>query len=86
MTLRTKKDSSEDQLKLQMYTKNRNIYTFFFSLIDDKEKLDRKHHFFCIKKTKEEVEALSTQNASSIVTWETEIVLFVNNLNQESTD
>jgi hypothetical protein len=52
---------------------------FFFSLINDKNKLDRKHHFFAIKKTKEEVDNLSTQNALSLVNWESEIVVFVKN-------
>lgn len=79
MTLRIKNESSDDQLRLQMYARNKNHFVFFFSLIDDREKLDRKHHFFAIKKSKEDVERLSIQNAESIVDWESEIVLFVRN-------
>lgn len=62
-----------------MYARNRTHYVFFFSLINDREKLDRKHHFFAIKKTKEEVDRLAALNAECLVEWESDIVLFKKN-------
>lgn len=77
---------NDDKLRLEMYVKNKTHYVFFFSLINDKDKLKRKHHFFAVKKTKDEVDQLGQLNSQTVVTRDTQIIVFVQNKNQDKSD
>jgi hypothetical protein len=76
MTLRVKSENNEDQIQLQMYTKNKGNHLFFFSLINEKEKLDKKHTYFVIKKPSAELEKYVN---IPLISWETEVTSFFEN-------
>ena len=76
MTLRVKSENNDDQIQLQMYTKNKGTHVFFFSLINEKEKLDKKHSFFAIKKSSAELEKFVN---IPLISWETEVTAFFEN-------
>lgn len=79
MSVRVKLDHCTEKLRLQMYSKNKLWYTFFFTITNDKDKSSPKQHFFAIRRTVKEVEELGQNNNDSIITMEKEIVVFMNN-------
>jgi hypothetical protein len=57
LTLRLNNSYNEDDVvKLQTYYKNKHWYVFFLTLVNESEKLDRKHTYFVIRKSHKEVE------------------------------
>ena len=72
-------EDMEDIVTLETYYKNKTHYVFFMSLINESEKLDRKHSYFMIKKTHKEVENMGSNNNISLVTNDTPITIICNN-------
>lgn len=79
MSLRIKLEHCTEKLRLQMYTKNKHSYSFFFTLTNEKDKQNVNQHFFAIKKTVKDVEELGLNNNDAIITMDKEITVFVNN-------
>ena len=47
-----------------MYYRSKNYYIFLFTLVNEKDKLNRKHNFFFIRKSLKEIDELSEDNHS----------------------
>lgn len=54
----------EENITLQYYFKNKAFYVFFFTLTNEREKLDRKHTWFAVKKSVKDIIALSQNNSA----------------------
>jgi len=77
--IRVKQDHLMEPVHFQMYTKNKFYYTFFFTMVNDRERLNIKHHFFAIRKTVKEIEEMSFDNNLSLIQMEQDITVFVKN-------
>jgi len=66
-------------LQYQMYSRNKFYYVFFFTFVNDKEKLNRKHHWFAIRKTIAEVEAMGDNNDHALITMHDDVCVFNEN-------
>mmetsp|Transcript_38034 Transcript_38034/g.58060 ORF Transcript_38034/g.58060 Transcript_38034/m.58060 type:complete len:206 (-) Transcript_38034:3186-3803(-) len=58
MNVRIKADHNLENIKLQSYFKTKNYYLFFFTLVNEKEKLERKNSYFVVRKTTQEINEL----------------------------
>ena len=65
------------KIHFQCYFKNKFFYTFVFTLIDDSQKLSRKHNYFFVKKSTKEVENMAQDNVVAIVTPNTQLTTVV---------
>jgi hypothetical protein len=76
MSIRTKQDTMNAQLFIQLYTKNKKYYTFFFKYVDDD-----KTAFFAVRKTISEVDNMGVDNNIALIQEidSQKIQLFVNN-------
>jgi hypothetical protein len=79
LNIRVKQDHNLEQIHFQMYTKNKTYYTFFFTLINEREKLDRKHTYFAVRKTIKEVEEMGIDNHESLIKMDQEVTIFLKN-------
>lgn len=52
---------------------------FIFTVTDDREKLDRKHTWFAVKKSMADVKNLGDQNSLALIQRETEVTVFNDN-------
>lgn len=77
--LKIKQDHMKGKIHFQCYFKNKFFYTFVFTLIDDQQKLSRKHNYFFVKKSNKEVENMAQDNVLSIVAPNTEVTAVVYN-------
>lgn len=75
--IKIKQDHMKGKVHFQCYFKNKFFYTFVFSLIDDTQKLSRKHNYFFVKKTMKEVEAMAQDNIIALVTPAQEVTAVV---------
>lgn len=75
--IKIKQDHMKGQIRFQSYYKNKYFYTFVFTLIDDSQKLSRKHNYFFVKKTTKEVEVMAQDNIIAIVTPSTNLTAVV---------
>jgi len=50
LNLRIKQDWEIENIRVEMYNKNDQFYTFFFSLTNDIDKFDHKHTYFAVQK------------------------------------
>lgn len=66
--IKIKQDHMKGKIHFQCYFKNKFFYTFVFTLIDDSQKLSRKHNYFFIKKSMKEVENMAQDNVIAVVT------------------
>ena len=62
MNIRIKLDYHSEEIKCIVYFKSKNNYIFLFTLVNEKEKFDRKHSYFFMKKTIKEVEEVGQDN------------------------
>lgn len=76
MSVRAKLETCTEKLRLQMYCRNKQWYTFFFTLTNEKDKQNVKQHFFAIRRTIREVEELGQNNNDAIVTMDKDITVF----------
>ena len=79
LSLRVKQDHCTEDLRLQMYTRNKLWYTFFFTITNKKDKKNVKQHFFAIRRTIKDVEELGKNNHDSIITMDKPVTVFINN-------
>lgn len=55
LNIRIKQDDNENEIRLEMYNISTHYYTFFFSFVNDNDIRNRKHTYFAIRKTHEEI-------------------------------
>jgi hypothetical protein len=85
--IRMKQDENENDIRLEMYNINEHYYTFFFSMINDKDIRNRKHQYFALRKTHEEIHAMGEDNHKSLIAMDTELsVIQVNQFNKSEID
>lgn len=70
MNIRIKLDYNTEDVKCIVYFKSKNNYVFMFTLVNDKEKFDRKHNYFLMKKSIKEVEEMGQDNHQSLIKME----------------
>ena len=89
MSIRVKQDTMHSKFYLQLYTKNKKYYTFFFKYIDTSEIVDPKYTYFAVRKTAGEVEQMREDNNSALIEniATQQVVVFLNNkFDQEKED
>jgi hypothetical protein len=62
-----------------MYYRSREYYVFVFTLVNEQQKFNRKHNFFFIRKSYQEVEELSQDNHKALIAHDEEIYMVMNN-------
>ena len=62
------KDQHDLDLRFEMYNKSTHFYTFFFSLINDKDIRNKRHTYFAVRKTFAEVHDMAQDNHVPIIT------------------
>ena len=77
--IRVKLDYNTEEVKCIAYFKSKNNYIFLFTLVNEKEKFDRKHSYFFMKKTLKEVEEMGQDNHQSLIKMEQNITVILAN-------
>ena len=62
LNIRIKLDYNSEDVKCIVYFKTSKSYVFVFTLVNEKEKFDRKHNYFFMKKSIKEVEEMASDN------------------------
>ena len=79
LNVRYKLDNCREDLRVIMYHRSKAHYLFCFALINEKEKFDRKHHYFFVNKTIKDVEQMGEDNHTSLVNFEQEVTVLLGN-------
>ena len=79
MNIRVKLDYNTEEVKCIAYFKSKNNYIFLFTLVNEKEKFDRKHNYFFMKKTLKEVEEMGQDNHQSLIKMEQNVIVILPN-------
>mgnify|MGYP006893250764 CR=1 FL=1 len=62
LNIRIKQDHNLETLHFQVYMRNKHYYTFFFTMVNEKEKLDIKHTNFAVRYSIKEIEEMGIDN------------------------
>ena len=75
--IRIKQEHNLEHVKLQAYYRTKYYYLFFFTLANEKDKLERKHSYFAVRKTLQEVEDMGYDNHQSIIQMDLDVTVFM---------
>ena len=70
INVRIKLDYNTEDVKCIVYFRSKSNYIFVFTLVNEKEKFDRKHTYFFVKKTVKEVEEMGLDNHQCLIKME----------------
>lgn len=79
LNIRLKQDHNLEDVRLQYYQKTKTHYIFFLQLVNEKEKLNRKHNWFALRKTIAEIEEMGVDNNQALVEKTSRISVFLDN-------
>lgn len=68
-----------ERIKPMMYQKTRHYYVFFFALKNDKDKAERKHTYFAVRKTVDEVMDLGYDNSNPLIKMDQKVTIIDEN-------
>jgi hypothetical protein len=75
--LKLKQDHCHERVQLQTYYRTKFYYLFFFTLLNEEDKLERRHNYFVVRKSLQEVEDMGYDNHQTVIQADTEITVII---------